>query len=274
VLEMTGISYHYQPGKPAVDNVSLRIQAGEFVAIAGRNGSGKTTLTRLIMSLIKPASGQIILNGVNTSKQSPGDIARHVGYVFQNPDSQIFRDTVASETAYGPEQLGFTTPEIASAVAEALEQTGLTALADAYPRGLSRGQKQRVTIASALAMKPDILILDEPTSGQDAKEKENLLRILTELNEQGKTIILVTHDMDILARYARRAVVMASGAKVFDGTVAELFAQGNDVQKWGLREPAIMNISRKLSKVGVLPALTATELSQQISERLQGGRMQ
>ncbi|MBP2640910.1 MAG: ecfA2 3 [Firmicutes bacterium] len=273
MLEMTGVSYHYQPGKPAVDNVSLCIRAGEFAAIAGRNGSGKTTLTRLVMSLIKPANGQIVLNGVNTSSQSPGDIARHVGYVFQNPDSQIFRDTVASEVAYGPEQLGFSAPEIASSVAEALEKTGLTALADVYPRSLSRGQKQRVTIASALAMKPDILILDEPTSGQDAKEKESLLRILTELNEQGKTIILVTHDMDILARYAKRVVVMASGAKVFDGPVAELFAQGNDIRKWGLRAPAIMNISRKLSKYGVFPVLTATELSQQIAERVQRGRM-
>ena len=272
MLEIKEVSYCYQQGKPVVDNVSLTVEPGEFVAIAGRNGSGKTTLTRLIMSLIKPANGQIMLNGVDTSRQSPGDIARHVGYVFQNPDSQIFRDTVASETAYGPEQLGFTAQEITASVAEALERTGLTALADAYPRNLSRGQKQRVAIASALAMKPDILILDEPTSGQDAAEKENLMRILTDLNGQGKTIILVTHDMDILARFTKRAVVMASGVKVFDGTVTELFGQNANVQKWGLREPAIMNVSRNLTKYGISPELTAAEFSRQIIGMLQGGR--
>ena len=272
MLEIKEVSYCYQQTKPVVNKVSLMIQAGEFVAIAGRNGSGKTTLTRLIMSLIEPASGQILLNGTDTCHQAPGDIARCVGYVFQNPDSQIFRDTVASEVAYGPEQLGFSDQETAVSVEKALEKTGLTALANAYPRNLTKGQKQRVAIASALAMNPNILILDEPTSGQDAREKENLMRLLTELNEQGKTIILVTHDMEILARYATRAVVMEAGIKVFDGSVNELFAKGESVQKWGLREPIILNISRNLSKYGILPDLTPAAFSRQFSGILRGGR--
>jgi energy-coupling factor transport system ATP-binding protein len=259
VLEFENVSFCYKRGQYAVQNVSLKVADGEFVAVVGRNGSGKTTLTRLVMSLLKPAAGRILLDGGDTTELSTAAMARHIGYVFQNPDRQIFRDTVAEETAYGPEQLGFSAADAQAAVAEALSATGLTDLAGAYPRSLSKGQKQRLAIASALALKPRMLILDEPTSGQDAGEKLALMDLLTGLNARGVAILLVTHDMELVARYAQRAVVMAEGRKVFDGGVRQLFT-GCDLAGWGLREPVAARLSRRLGGMGIAPAILPDEL--------------
>jgi len=261
VLEIENISFCYKPGEYAVREVSLSVAAGEFVAVAGRNGSGKTTLTRLVMALIKPAAGRIMIDGRDAADLTTAAIAREVGYVFQNPDRQIFRDTVAAEVAYGPEQLGYDPAATRQAVEAALAATGLEGAAGAYPRTLSRGQKQRLAIASALALAPRMLILDEPTSGQDAREKRALMDFLAALNRQGKAILLVTHDMDLMARYAPRAVVMAAGRKVYDGGVRELFGGNADVAGWGLREPAAAKIARGLKPAGLPPALVPEELN-------------
>jgi energy-coupling factor transport system ATP-binding protein len=264
VLEVQNVSFGYRPGQLAIADLSLAVADGDFIGVAGRNGSGKTTLTRLIMGLEKCAMGRILLDGRDVTNCGPADMARHIGYVFQNPDRQIFRDTVAQEVAYGPEQLGFAAPLLAQAVEQALAVTGLGALAGAYPRSLSKGQKQRVAIASALAMQPRLLILDEPTSGQDTHEKGELLQLLTGLNAAGLTVLLVTHDMELLTRYTRRVVVLADGRKVFDGDVASLFAGGSDLKKWGLRAPAAVNISRELAGCGVPPAMLPGELQRHI----------
>lgn len=249
LLDIQNIVFDYPNGGRALAGVDFAVNAGEFVALAGRNGSGKTTLTRLAMTLLKPAAGTIRFAGENTSGLTPADMARNIGYVFQNPDRQIFRDTVAKEAAYGPEQLGFSPEDREQAVAWALRMTGLTELADSFPRQLSRGQKQKVAIASAIAMRPKLLILDEPTSGQDPWEARNLMELLTDLNKQGITIILVTHDMELIAQYAGRAVVLDSGHKVFDGTPAELFTGSQDIAAWGLKPPAAVALSRQLDGV-------------------------
>lgn len=270
MLKINNVSFAYTPGKPVVKNVTLSIEAGEFVAIAGRNGSGKTTLTRLLMTLIKPTTGEITIDDLAAKKFTPADMARHIGYVFQNPDRQLFQDTVAAEVAYGPEQLGFTPDQVAAAVQEALSVTGLTALAQAYPRLLSKGQKQKVAIASALAMQPRLLILDEPTSGQDAAERDNLLRLLANLNERGMAIIIVTHDMELLTTYAKRVVVMAHGDIVYDGDVMELFAQA-DVENWGLRRPTAIKLSQALAEYGVKPTSILPDLYHNLTKLLRGG---
>jgi len=267
LLELTAVSFGY-PGTAAkaVDAVSLRVAAGEFVAIAGRNGSGKTTLTRLVMGLLRPAEGTVRFAGQDTKKLSPADMARHIGYVFQNPDRQIFRDTVAAEVAYGPEQLGFTPAERDAAVREALQAVGLDGVAGAYPRALPRGMRQKVAIASALALRPAMLILDEPTSGQDAAERERLLGLLLALNRGGKTVILVTHDMGLLAKCARRVVVMDSGRIAYDGAVEDLFSTGRDIGAWGLREPPVLTVARGLAPWGVRAAWDPDDVARQISE--------
>lgn len=260
LLKIQQIIYNYSSGRRALDNVDFTVSAGEFVALAGRNGSGKTTLTRLAMALLKPTGGSIQFQGKDTAAMTPADMARSIGYVFQNPDRQIFRETVAQEVSYGPEQLGFSPEAINESVAWALSMTGLTELAGSFPRTLSRGQKQKVAIASAISMKPQVLILDEPTSGQDPWEAQNLMELLTSLNQQGITIILVTHDMELIAQYAARVVVLEQGHKVFDGTPENLFDGSQDIGAWGLMPPAVLALSRQLSGIEAKCAADLVEL--------------
>ncbi|WP_371375931.1 energy-coupling factor ABC transporter ATP-binding protein [Sporomusa aerivorans] len=271
LLNIQDIVFTYKNGGRALDHVDFAVRAGEFVALAGRNGSGKTTLTRLAMSLIKPAGGSIQFAGNGTAAMTPADMARSIGYVFQNPDRQIFRETVLKEIAYGPEQLGFSPEAINESVAWALKMTGLTELAGNFPRMLSRGHKQKVAIASAIAMRPKMLILDEPTSGQDPWEAQNLMELLTGLNQQGITIILVTHDMELIARYAGRAVVLNQGKKVFDGTPAELFDGSRNIAAWGLLPPAAVALSQQLTGID---AGNAAELTDLLGAAIKKGREQ
>ncbi|MDD4600743.1 Energy-coupling factor transporter ATP-binding protein EcfA2 [bioreactor metagenome] len=268
MLELKNISFAYKAQSPVINNVSLTIATGEFLAIAGRNGSGKTTLTRLIMALKKPTSGEITLDGKTTKKSGPADMARSIGYVFQNPDRQIFHDTVIAEVAYGPEQLGYSPDKVTEMVNQALTATGLTELASAYPATLSRGQKQRLAIASALAMEPKMLILDEPTSGQDNIERNQLMKLLADLNKQGLAILLITHDMELLAAYATRVIVMDHGTNAYDGTPATLFKNTAQLKKWGLTEPTAMNISQNLEDLGIVPTTSITDLSNHLIDMM------
>ena len=252
MLEIREVSFSYPGQSPALNQVSVSIAPGEFIGLAGRNGSGKTTLTRLMVGLTQPAAGQVMLDGKSAKDCGPAVMARSVGYVFQNPDRQIFRDTVATEVAYGPEQMDWNEAQRQAAVADALSMTGLTELADAYPRGLARSFRQKVAIASALALKPRLLILDEPTSGQDEEEKQQLMHLLGELNRRGLGVILVTHDMELLLEHTRRTLVLHHGEKVFDGPTIELFADPTrDVGVWGLRVPDAAAVAGKLTKIKI-----------------------
>ena len=252
MLEIREVSFSYPGQSPALNQVSVSIAPGEFIGLAGRNGSGKTTLTRLMVGLTQPAAGQVMLDGKPAQDCGPAVMARSVGYVFQNPDRQIFRDTVATEVAYGPEQMDWNEAERQAAVADALSMTGLTELADAYPRGLARSFRQKVAIASALALRPRLLILDEPTSGQDEEEKQQLMHLLGDLNRKGLGVILVTHDMELLLEHTRRTIVLHHGEKVFDGPTVELFADpARDVGAWGLRVPDAAAVAAKLTKIKV-----------------------
>ena len=267
MLDIQQVSFAYPGHAPALKEVSLTVAAGDFIGLAGRNGSGKTTLTRLMVGLAKPVSGQVLLDGQNTIQCGPATMARAIGYVFQNPDRQIFRDTVAQEVAFGPEQMEWSDSERAEAVAAALNMTGLEPVAAAYPRGLTRSFRQRVAIASALALKPRLLILDEPTSGQDAEEKAQLMSLLDELNQQGIGVILVTHDMELLLAHSRRAVVLHQGEKVFDGPTEELFAAAaaTQVTEWGLRVPDVAAVAGKLEK-----SVGAVRTVEQLADRIEG----
>ena len=267
MLDIQQVSFAYPGHAPALKEVSLTVAAGDFIGLAGRNGSGKTTLTRIMVGLAKPVSGQVLLDGKNTIQCGPAVMARAIGYVFQNPDRQIFRDTVAQEVAFGPEQMDWSDNERTQAVADALRMTGLESVAAAYPRGLTRSFRQRIAIASALALKPRLLILDEPTSGQDAEEKSQLMKLLDELNQQGIGVILVTHDMELLLAHTRRAVVLHQGEKVFDGLTEELFAAttATKVSEWGLRVPDVAAVAAKLKN-----PLGAVRTVEQLADRIEG----
>lgn len=271
MLDIQQVSFAYPGHAPALKELSLTVAAGDFIGLAGRNGSGKTTLTRIMVGLAKPLSGQVLLDGRNTLQCGPAVMARAIGYVFQNPDRQIFRDTVAQEVAFGPEQMDWSDNERTQAVADALRMTGLESVAAAYPRGLTRSFRQRIAIASALALKPRLLILDEPTSGQDAEEKFQLMKLLDELNQQGIGIILVTHDMELLLAHTRRAVVLHQGEKVFDGLTEDLFAAttATKVSEWGLRVPDVAEVAGKLKNpLGAIR--TVDELADRIEGQLRG----
>lgn len=257
MLEAKNVNFAYLRGQPVIRDMDVKIADGEFVALLGHNGSGKTTLSRLFMALCHPRSGEILLDGEDIVKREPADLADKIGYVFQNPDLQILEDTVYDEVAYGPRAKKLTEETISRQVNEALEAMGLTELKQAYPRLLSFGQKRRLGVAAALALNPRTLILDEITNGQDALEKERMMSYLQAINEErGITIILISHDMDIVRRYARRALVLHYGQLVFDGTPLELFSGSQPVERWGLRRPTVASLA---TAVGI-QAATAAEL--------------
>lgn len=238
MLEAKEVNFAYIKGQPVIYDINLTIEDGEFVALLGHNGSGKTTLSRLFMALVHPRSGQILVDGEDVVNLEPADLADKVGYVFQNPDLQILEETVYDEVAYGPRAKKLPKDNVAQQVNAALEAMGLTELKHAYPRLLSFGQKRRLGVAAALALNPRILILDEITNGQDALEKQAMMEYLKEINRaRNITIILISHDMDVVNRYADRSIVLKDGKLVFDGTPAALFNGEQIVEDWGLRQP-------------------------------------
>ena len=243
MLEMRDVCFHYGNGTPILEHMNVEIGAGEFIGLGGRNGCGKTTVTRLLMGLEKPVSGEIRYDGRIINEDDASRRSAFIGYVFQRPERQMFRPTVRDEVAYGPQQFGRQADEIEASVQAALEQTGLSDLADAYPPNLNRGEKQRVAIASAIAMHTQYLILDEPTSGQDSADKEDLMQLLTKLNRQGLTVLIISHDMDIFAEYCHRVLVIGQHTKAFDGTPEELFTKRDDLYDLGLSRPDSVTLS-------------------------------
>lgn len=247
MLEAKEVNFAYLRGQPVINDMDIRIEDGEFVALLGHNGSGKTTLSRLFMALCHPRSGQILIDGEDIVKKEPADLADKIGYVFQNPDLQILEDTVYDEVAYGPRAKKLTEETIDRQVLEALEAMGLTELRDEYPRLLSFGQKRRLGVAAALALNPRTLILDEITNGQDALEKVRMMEYLQAINtKRGMTIVLISHDMEIVRRYARRVLVLHHGNLVFDGTPKELFNGNYPVERWGLHRPVVASLAAAL----------------------------
>ena len=242
MLEMKDVSFNYGNGVPVLEHVNVQIGEGEFIGLGGRNGCGKTTVTRLLMGLEKPVSGEILYDGKVINDDDASVRSHFMGYVFQRPERQMFRPTVREEVAYGP-QLGMSRYEIRQAVDEALAATELTELAEAYPPNLNRGEKQRVAIASAIAMHTKYIVLDEPTSGQDSEDKDQLMALLTDLNKKGMTILIISHDMDIFAEYCQRVLVIGNHTKAFDGTPQELFTQRDDLYDLGLSRPDAVTLS-------------------------------
>lgn len=246
MLEAKEVNFAYQRGLPVLNDIDCTITDGEFVALLGHNGSGKTTLSRLFMALLHPRSGRVLVDGEDIINYEPADLADKIGYVFQNPDLQILEDTVFDEVAYGPRVKKLTEETVGEQVSAALAATGLTELAGAYPRLLSFGQKRRLGVASALALNPRTLILDEITNGQDAIEKDRMMQYLKLLNEEkGITIVLISHDMDVVRRYAKRAIVLNNGCLVYDGTPTEMFSGTYNVEEWGLRPPTAASLASK-----------------------------
>lgn len=229
-LSVEDLSFAYPGGAAALHGVSLGIAHGEFVALIGQNGSGKTTLAKQLNGLLRPTGGRVIFDGVDAATLSLGRLARRVGFVFQDPDHQLFCASVAEEVAFGPRHLGLSAADLEARVERCLAVSGLTARRGEDPFLLPKGERQRLAVASILALEPDVLILDEPTTGLDHREQRAVLDLLAELNRGGTTVVVITHSPWLVAEYASRAVLLAGGRVIFDGGVRDLFRAGGELR--------------------------------------------
>ena len=246
VISVNNLTFVYPGGITALEDVDLEVRKGEFVAVIGQNGAGKTTLTKHFNGLLKPVKGDLWIDGINTKKSRTADLAHKVGYCFQNPDHQIFNDTVWNEVAYGPKQLGYKDGELDEAVNWALETFELTGVKDQHPFVLSKGERQRVAIAAVLAMRPSILVVDEPTTGQDYREAKRIMDLFKTFNEDGVTVLVVTHDMQLVAEYAKRTIVMGLNHILIDDSTNNVFSQVDVLQSTHLRPPQITHLGFEL----------------------------
>lgn len=251
IISIHELKFAYEGGVQALGGVNLDVAKGDYIAIVGGNGSGKTTLAKCVIGLLKPASGTIEILGKPTSGMSMAALARVVGYAFQNPDHQLFCPTVLEEVRFGPVSLGFSESEIERHVAHAIETMALFGVKDKPPSSLTLSQRRRVSIASVIAMNPEAFIFDEPTTGLDMKESEELMACIGSLISEGRTVILITHDMKLVARYARRVVVMAEGKVVLDSNPAGVFADLEVLLMSKLVPPPIVRLAYRLKPYGI-----------------------
>ena len=262
MINVRDVTYTYMTGTPfektALKNISFDAAEGEILAIAGHTGSGKSTLIQIVAGLIDLTAGSVEIDGLPVADKK---IRRLVGIVFQYPEHQLFEETVERDIAFAPKNFGLSDDEISVRVNEAMRQVGLDAsLKNVSPFELSGGQRRRAAIAGILAMKPKYLILDEPTAGLDPKAKENLLReIFGDVKKSGVTIILVSHNMDDIARFADRVIVLAQGEKIFDGLPRKLFAREEILRRAGLEPPPITQLTRKLGVDEIVLSLDEAE---------------
>jgi len=256
------VRFSYQDGSEVLRGIDLTLRRGEFIAMIGPNGSGKTTLLSCLIGLIKPDKGRIMIDGQDIRDLGVAELAREVGYLFQNPDYQLFADTVREEVAFGLRIRSMPVEEMDKKVANALEMMELTEYQDRHPHSLSRGERQRLAVASILSLEPDILVLDEPTTGQDRGHLNKFLHRMKKLNHAGKTIILITHDMSIVAAYADRTIIIDGGKILIDGTTRYVFSQPDILKKASIELPLVTKLSHDLRENGkdVPVILTISEL--------------
>jgi len=262
-ITIEDLSFSYPGGPRVLDSIDLRVEAGDFIAIVGQNGSGKTTLAKQIVGLLKPATGRVTIEGKDRAQMRPAESAREVAYVFQNPDHQIFAATVEDEVAFGPRNFGLDDGEIRRRCDEALEAVGLHGERQSDPFLLSKGERQRLAVASVLVLKPRMLILDEPTTGLDHREQVRMMALVQDLNRAGIAIVIITHTPWLVAQYARRVVLLRKGAKIFDGGVREFFMQDELLHSSSFRAPEITELSRRFGTL----ALTTGEFAEWVKGR-------
>jgi energy-coupling factor transporter ATP-binding protein EcfA2 len=247
VAEAHDVWYRYEDGTVALQGVDLTLHRGEMLALLGPNGSGKTTLAKILAGIYRPWRGEVsVLGQALSSRRVRRQLPRSVGYVFQNPDHQLFRRKVSDEVEYGLKNLGVPSAARRQAIQEALEAVGLEAFANEDPLFLGKGQRQRLAVAAVLAMGPEIIIVDEPTTGQDYRMVTSIMALLTQLQARGKTILIITHDMSLVAEHCQRVVAFRTGKLAFTGAPAELFAHPEILHKTGLRPPAAVALSARL----------------------------
>ncbi|NLN70967.1 MAG: ATP-binding cassette domain-containing protein [Chloroflexi bacterium] len=253
LIQCRDLSHTYAGEVEALKQVNMEIHRGDMVAIIGQNGSGKTTLAKHFNGLLLPTEGEILVNGKPTRDQGIFSLGKSVGYVFQNPDHQIFSEKVYDEVAFSPRIRKLSEEEVNQRVLEALAAVGLEGQEEEDPFTLTKSGRQRVAVASVLASSPDVLILDEPTTGLDYSEQRSMMNMVRRLNENGSTIIFITHHMWVVAEYAKRAFVMKDGNVILEGTAREVFSQGETLRDAFLRPPHFVEFSHRLGYTFLTP---------------------
>lgn len=282
-IELKNLTYTYMPGTPfeakAVDDISLKIEDGEFLGVIGHTGSGKTTLIGLVAGLLKPTSGSVLIDGKNIADKGfdRKELRRTVGVVFQYPEHQLFEETVYKDIAFGPKKTGVPEEEIEQRVRHAMELMELDydGVKELSPFELSGGQKRRVAIAGVLAIRPRVLILDEPVAGLDPKGRTHLMNLITHLNSEGVMIIMITHSMDDLAEYAHRVAVLSGARLVMDDTPQKVFLREEELKEIGLDIPYVARIASQLRAKGLNvddSVIRLDELEQETVRLIAGGK--
>jgi energy-coupling factor transport system ATP-binding protein len=251
VIEVENLHFRYPNGVEALKGVSLVIKCGEFVAIMGQNGAGKTTLVKHFNGLLKPSEGTVRVDGVETIKTSVATLSRNTGFVFQNPDHQLFSETVEEEISFALKNFGFDDETIEKRITWALNLLSLTRYRKTSPFLLSGGERKRVALASVLAWDPKTLILDEPTIGQDHQQKEKLRQFIVQMQSQGKTVVIVTHDVEFVAECNPRVLLMKDGMIVADGEGREILTTPEVLARSSIVLPQIAQIFMSLAPLGL-----------------------
>ncbi len=246
-LILKDVCFSYPGDFLAVDNINMEIKGGENIAIIGQNGAGKTTTVKMMNGLLKPTKGDVLIGDLNTKDYTTAQISRYVGYVFQNPDDQIFHSTVESEIAFGPKMMKLSETEVNKRVENALKLTNLAKVREENPYNLPLSIRKFVTIAAVIAMDTEILIFDEPTAGQDERGNKQLTQILNTLHTQKKTVITISHDMEFVVNNFEKIIVMANKKVVKIGTPKEIFWDFETLKKAKLKQPIISDICRSLN---------------------------
>jgi energy-coupling factor transporter ATP-binding protein EcfA2 len=264
LLSVKDLKHTYPDGTEALHGISFDIREGEYVLIIGQNGAGKSTLVKHFLNLLKPTDGSVKVDGVETSQLSVSALARRIGYVAQNPDNQIFNASVGEEVSFALKNLGFSKQEVEERSVESLESMGLLEVRDRHPLSLPKGDRARVVIAAILAMKPEVIIFDEPTTGQDYRGARYILDISRKLHEMGKTIIVITHHLYLMPEYAERVLVMGKGTLLLDASIREAYHDIELLKSTFLAPPQAVLLTKELEKIDDRPLprlLTPEELA-------------
>ncbi len=250
IVKVEELSHTFPDATKALEGVSLEIHRGEFIGIIGQNGSGKTTLVKHFNGLLKPTKGRVLVDSIDTREKTIADLSTKIGYVFQNPDHQISQGSTEGELAFGPRNIGLSAVEIEARVEEALRSVGIEHLAKRHPLLTSKGERQLIAIASVLTMKPEVIIVDEPTTGQDKRQSRQTMNLLGNLNRAGHTIIVITHDMSLVAEHTRRVLVFHKGRVILDDSPGKVFREVDILRETGLRPPQITRLAQTLQACG------------------------
>ena len=251
MLEVKNLHYTYPTGLEALKGINLTVNDGEFLAVMGQNGAGKTTLVKHFNGLLKPTDGEVLVDGVSTIDVSVAKLARNVGFVFQNPDHQLFSETVEDEIAFALKNFGFEDAVVEKQIDWALNLLDVLQYRKTSPFMLSGGERKRVALASILAWDPKVVILDEPTIGQDYQQKEKLQQFILQLNAQRKTVVVVTHDVEFVAECNPRVILMSQGKILVDGKAEEILTNPKLLAQASIVPPQITKIFLELADLGL-----------------------